>query len=125
MVFVSHNLRAVTDLCSRAMHDRPGAAASPRGRPPKWPASTWSGTPSGRAIGEKEAYVAAVRIRDSRGRDLQFEAGRKVALEIDVTANKPCQKLAVVLECNDDEGYDIFNTSTERLGEAPFYARRG
>ncbi len=125
VLFVSHNLRAVTELCSRAIMIDQGQLVA------EGPSSEVARKYMERnAVGpgdqsEKEAYVAGVRIRDSRGRDLQFESGRKVSLEIDVTANKPCQKLAVVLECNDDEGYDIFDTSTERLGEAPFSLAAG
>ena len=64
-------------------------------------------------------------MQDERGRDLQFDSGQKVVVEVEVTANQPAEKLAVVLQCVDEEEYDVFNTATERLGEAPFSLAAG
>ena len=120
VLFVSHNLRAVTDLCNKGILIEQGQvvregtsaevarAYMERNAGPPGDSST------------KEAYVSAVQMRDERGRDLQFDAGQKVTVDIDVTANKPCERLAVVLQVVDDEHYDVFNTATERLGHSPF-----
>jgi lipopolysaccharide transport system ATP-binding protein len=38
--------------------------------------------------------------------------------EIEATARRPAERLAVVIECQDEEMYEVFNTSTQRLGAA-------
>jgi lipopolysaccharide transport system ATP-binding protein len=125
VLFVSHNLRAVADLCQRAMlidhgqvvADGPTAEVVRRYMDRS---SEGAGDHAG-----KEAYIARVALRDDKGQELQFEAGQEVTVEIDVTANVACQKLAVVIECCDDEQYDVFNTSTQRLGATPFSLEPG
>jgi lipopolysaccharide transport system ATP-binding protein len=125
VLFVSHNLRAVTDLCQRAilidhgqvMHEGPTAEVV---RKYMDRSAEGAGDNAG-----KEAYISKVRVFDEKGKDLQFESGQKVTVEIEVTANRPCQKLAVVIECCDDEQYDVFDTSTQRLGVAPFSLEPG
>ncbi|HET6148177.1 MAG TPA: ABC transporter ATP-binding protein [Polyangia bacterium] len=125
VLFVSHNLRAMTDLCQRAIlmdHGQvliEGTTAEVvrryMDRSKEGPADTSA----------KEAYISRIKLYDDKGNDLQFEAGQEVTVEIDVTANQPCQRLAVVIECADDEQYDVFNTSTQRLGETPFNLEPG
>jgi hypothetical protein len=36
--------------------------------------------------------------------------------EVEVTARRATERLAVVIECRDEEMYEVFNTSTQRLG---------
>jgi lipopolysaccharide transport system ATP-binding protein len=122
VLFVSHNLRAVTDLCQRAILIDHGkvAMAGPTAEVARRYMDRSAEGSAETDNASKEAYITSVRMHDDRGRDLQFDAGQKVTVEFEVTANQPCQKLALVLECLDDEHYDIFNTSTQRLGEKPF-----
>jgi lipopolysaccharide transport system ATP-binding protein len=125
VLFVSHNLRAVTDLCSRGIlidHGQVMAEGTSAEVVRKYMEKS-SGPVEDQAA--KDAFIDGVRIVDDRGRDLQFETGQKVTVEIDITANKPSQKLAVVLECSDDEHYEVFNTSTQRLGATPFSLEAG
>ncbi len=126
VLFVSHNLRAVTDLCSRAIMIDQGQLVAEGSS-----AEVARKYMERNAVGpgdqsEKEAYMAAVtHPRFAGPRAVQFEAGESLRSEIEMTANKPCQKLAVVIECSDDEGYDIFNTSTRAAGRGAVLARRG
>jgi lipopolysaccharide transport system ATP-binding protein len=125
VLFVSHNLRAVTDLCTRGIlidrgevaADGPAAAVVRQYMDRNAQGSGDSAT--------KDAYLSGVRLYDERGRDLQFDSGQKVTVEVEVTANRPCQKLAVVLGCVDEQHFEIFNTSTQRLGETTFSLEAG
>jgi lipopolysaccharide transport system ATP-binding protein len=120
VVFVSHNLRAVGELCSRAMLLDHGKvkAIGPTGDVIKryLEHAEIVSSPD-----DKDVYASRVTLTDERGVEaIQYRAGQNVILEVEVTANRPTQKLAVVIECRDDELYDVFNTSTQRLGQEAF-----
>jgi ABC-type glutathione transport system ATPase component len=125
VLFVSHNLRAVTDLCQRALLMEHGQVVIQGTTAEVVRRYMEHGADGATDNAGKEAYLARVTLRGPAGEDLQFESGQKVTVEIDVTANQPCQKLAVVIECRDDEQYDVFDTSTQRLGEQPFSLEAG
>jgi len=126
VLFVSHNLRAITDLCHRSILIDHGQVLHEGPTPDvvrKYMERNSEG--GGGDNADKEAYVSGVRLFHRGGQTLQFDAGEKVTAEIDVTANQPCEKLAVVVQLVDEEQYDVFNTSTQRLGTAPFTLRPG
>jgi lipopolysaccharide transport system ATP-binding protein len=125
VLFVSHNLRAVTDLCSRAILIEGGTVQLEGPTSEVVRRYMNQGSEASGDSTEKEAFISAVGVRDERGQALQFDAGQKITVEIEVTANKPCEKLAVVVECLDDQQYDVFNTSTQRLGATPFALAAG
>jgi lipopolysaccharide transport system ATP-binding protein len=126
VVFVSHNLRAVADLCPRAMlleHGRV-AAIGPSGSVIK--AYMEHGSEQQLDDETKDAYISKVTLRDSRGVEaVQFEAKGTLRADIDITARRRTEKLAVVIECRDEEMYDVFNTSTQRLGQPSFTLEAG
>ncbi|HEX3761868.1 MAG TPA: ABC transporter ATP-binding protein [Kofleriaceae bacterium] len=117
VVFVSHNLRAVADLCQRGMlldHGTVGAIG-----PVTEVIKTYMerGTAGAGTDPDKDVYVSRVTLRDEAGAEtVQFDAGQRMVAEIEVTARRAAERLAVVIECRDEEMYDVFNTSTERLG---------
>jgi lipopolysaccharide transport system ATP-binding protein len=125
VLFVSHNLRAMTDLCQRAIlmdHGQVMMEGPTSDVVRKYMDRAKEGPTDN---SDKEAFISRIRISDDKGSDLQFDAGQEVTVEVEVSANKPCQRLAVVIEIADDEQYDVFNTSTQRLGETPFSLEPG
>jgi len=67
----------------------------------------------------KDVYISRVALRDESGAEaVQFDAGQRMVAEIEATARRPAERLAVVIECQDEEMYEVFNTSTQRLGAA-------
>ncbi len=120
VVFVSHNLRAVAELCPRAMLlDRGSVAAcGPSGDV----IQRYLAQGPGRATDEaKDAYIADVALTDEGGAPVvQVETGSRLYLEVVVGARRRTERLAVVIECRDEESHDIFDTSTQRLGRDSF-----
>jgi lipopolysaccharide transport system ATP-binding protein len=117
VVFVSHNLRAVADLCKRGMLLDHGTVTAIG--PVTEVVKTYMerGTQGAGADETKDVYVSRVAVRDDAGGEaVQFDAGQRMVAEIEVTARRPAQLLAVVIECRDEEMYEVFNTSTQRLG---------
>jgi lipopolysaccharide transport system ATP-binding protein len=117
VVFVSHNLRAVADLCKRGMLLDHGTVTAIGQATEVIKTYMERGTAGAGSDPAKEVYVSRVTLRDVREAEaVQFDAGQRMIAEIEVTARRDAEKLAVVIECRDEEMYEVFNTSTERLG---------
>ena len=69
--------------------------------------------------------ISRVCTRSANGTNLRFESGETVWIDIELTAREACQKLAVVLLIMDESNYEVFNTSTERLGCGSFNLNAG
>ena len=117
VVFVSHNLRAVADLCKRGMLLDHGTVAALGSATEVIKRYMERGTEGAEQDDTKDVYVSRVTLRDDAGADaVQFDAGQRMVAEIEVTARRAAERLAVVIECRDEEMYEVFNTSTQRLG---------
>lgn len=126
VVFVSHNLRAVADLCPRAMlleHGTVGAIG-PSGAVIK--AYMERGSAAAQADETKDAYIAGVTLRDPMGVEaVQFQSKGKMLVQVEIVARRHTDKLAIVIECKDEELYEVFNTSSQRLGSPAFTLEAG
>jgi lipopolysaccharide transport system ATP-binding protein len=125
VLFVSHNLKAVSDLCARTMLLDGGSIVA-------------DGT-TGEVI---QAYLARERaklgkarnvdvavksvvLRSINGTVVHFKPGDKAWVDITFHANSDCEKVAVVLEVLDDSLGEVFNTSSERLGYGSISLKKG
>jgi lipopolysaccharide transport system ATP-binding protein len=126
VLFVSHNLKAVTEICQRAMLLEHGKVLA-LGETDKVAleylnhGSNVDDTPAK----SRAAYVSKVRVRDRDGEQSTFESGQTAWVDVEVTARKAVSKLAAVIWFRDETQYIIFHTSTERLGFAPFSLEPG
>jgi lipopolysaccharide transport system ATP-binding protein len=126
VLFVSHNLKAVTEICQRAMLLEHGKVlaideADAVAREYRNLGSNVDDTPEE----SRPVYISKVRIRDRAGEQSTFESGQKAWVDVEVTAREAVDKLAVVIWFRDETKYEFFNTSTERLGFAPFSLQPG
>src|SRR5262249_25376255 len=125
VVVVSHNLRAVAELCPRAMlldHGRV-AAMGDTGAVIKRYMERGAEEPTGE---DKDAYIAEVTLADEAGREaVQVDGRARLRATVVVAARRRAERLAVVIECRDEELYDVFNTSTQRLGREAFTLEAG
>jgi lipopolysaccharide transport system ATP-binding protein len=120
VLFVSHNLKAVTELCSRAMLLKKGEVAiisdadSVVRHYLKDAQEPCAGDES------EPVYISKVRVSDELGERSTFESGQMAWIDVEVTARETVQKLAVLLWLADERQYQIFQTSTEVLGHSRF-----
>lgn len=124
VLFVSHNLKAVTELCQRAMLLEQGKVltiGSTDAVVQRYLSDAFK--PSGGA--DKQVRISQVKVRDRRGEQSTFESGETAWVDIEVTAREAVEKLAIVIWLTDQSQYIIFDTSTERLGHLPFLLRAG
>ncbi len=120
VLFVSHNLKAVSELCGRAMLLKKGEVAlisdtdSVVRHYLKDAQETCVGDES------EPVYISKVTVSDELGERSTFESGQTAWIDVEVTARERVQKLAVLLLLADESQYQIFRTSTEALGHSRF-----
>jgi lipopolysaccharide transport system ATP-binding protein len=119
VLFVSHNLKAVTELCERAMLLGHGKTVE-SGPTDSVVRRYLSGALEPRNGTNKPAYVSKVTVRTQAGEQSTFESGDTALVDVEITAQQVVEKLAVEIWLTDEMKYEIFNTSSERLGYAPF-----
>jgi ABC-type polysaccharide/polyol phosphate transport system ATPase subunit len=125
VLFVSHNLKAVTELCSRAMLLNKGEVAIVGSTDSvvrhylKDAQEPCAGDES------KPVYISQVKVSDQIGEQCTFESGQTAWIDVEVTARERVEKLAVLLWFTDETQYNIFNTTTERLGHGRFSLNPG
>jgi lipopolysaccharide transport system ATP-binding protein len=124
VVFVSHNLNAVATLCSRVILLDHGRIVR-QGCPQEVIRAYLTENRIDADAASKDAYISQFVIRDVRGPKVRFQPGDEVWIDVEVKANRPCQRLSLCLYLRDENGYDVFNTSTERLGHPTFSLAAG
>jgi ABC-type polysaccharide/polyol phosphate transport system ATPase subunit len=124
VLFVSHNLKSVTEICERAILLERGKVVTideTNAVIRRYLSAETKATPEEK----KPVCISSVKIRDRAGEQSTFESGQTAWVDIEVTAREALEKLAVVIWFKDDSQYIIFDTSTERLGYAPFSLQPG
>jgi lipopolysaccharide transport system ATP-binding protein len=125
VLFVSHNLRAVTDLCSRALLLERGRLAA------EGPAVRVVQTYLGHALAGprdvqgRDAFIVRLAVRGAAGETASFRSGERAWVDVDVAARTACERLSITLYAVADDGRGVFDTSTERLGLSAFDLRAG
>jgi lipopolysaccharide transport system ATP-binding protein len=116
VLFVSHNLRAVTDLCGRALLLERGLVAADG--PAVGVVQTYLGhaLAGRRDVEGRDAYIARLTVRGAAGETASFRSGERAWVDIDITARTACDRLSITLYAADDDWRAVFDTSTERLG---------
>jgi len=125
VIFVSHNLRAVAEMCQRCLLLERGKVLM------EGPASQVvkeylkRSKDNNQEDSRKEAHILRAEFRDQNGETLQFESGQKAYFEVTIAGNNDVDMLSLSLTMVDDDSYRIFDTSTERLNGTSFSLRKG
>ena len=125
VLFVSHDLKAVSDLCPRAVLLESGAVTG------DGPTSRILERYLERERAKLEEQrggpvrIRSVSMRNAAGHTERYRPGEKVWIDVVFKANDDCKGVAVVLQVLDDHLGDAFNTSSERLGHEPVDLSRG
>ena len=116
VIFVSHNLRAMADLCDRALLLRKGQLIEDG--PTSHVIHTYMEQIKTARLHDtdKKAAIESVSVRGASGPRVDFRSGEKATVTVTAKAFSNIEKVACVIYLLDDKYYEVFNTSTERLG---------
>lgn len=117
VVFVSHNMKAVADLCTRSLlmkngtliEDGPTSAVLH-----KYMEQARINTANDDA---PEVRIESVRIVAPDGERLNYEAGETTDVEVTVVGTGGAKRVACILTMMNEWMLELFNTSSERLGK--------
>jgi ABC-type polysaccharide/polyol phosphate transport system ATPase subunit len=119
VIFVSHNLQAVAEFCQRGI-------LLERGRiiidgPTDQVIRRYLDT--GMSHGERTAHgpvrIVGATITGAGGETGRFQAGNRARITVALEALAPAEKVAVIIQLFNADFYDVFHTSSQRLGHAP------
>jgi len=114
VLFVSHNLKPVTELCHRAILLDLGRIVT--GGPTEPVVQRYLSDSVNHWSGSREVYISEVKVHGPAGEQLKFESGETAWVDFELTAKARAEKLAVAVWLTDDSQRSIFRTSSERLG---------
>ena len=115
VVFVSHNLRAVTNLCKRSVFIEKGAVCM-LGPTAEVVREYMSHGQEDRAKAERDVMITRVTVHDVAGPRVEFDSDSKLRITVEASARTPHEDMSVVIQVVDDDQYPIFDTCTQRLG---------
>ncbi len=125
VIFVSHNLRAIAELCPRSIlleHGKIAAAG-----PSQEILNTYlerSGA-QGCQSSSNQVSISLVNVRRAHSAKVGFDSGEKIRVDVEVECTGPSEPFSIVLFVNDDKQYEAFHTSTEYLGCPPVALKPG
>jgi len=125
VLFVSHNLRAVADLCPRTVLMEAGAIVDDGPTPEVLQSYLARERAKLREDRNRDVQFSSVTMRKESGASVTYAPGEKAWVDVKFRANRAVAKVAVVLVVLDDSLGEVFNTSTERLGHEPINLEAG
>ncbi len=119
VIFVSHNLRAIAELCKRSIMLAKGRLIADG--PTSSVIHTYMEQMRGSRVDvqDKDVVIDSVIVRGTEGPRLDFASGDKAWVDVTLRAVRRAEKVACVIRFKDDKYNEIFNTATERLGIPP------
>jgi len=115
VIFVSHNLRAMADLCDRALLLNKGQLVAD-GPSSKVIHTYMEQASTSRAnAADKDIHIESVRVFAADGERFDFHSGEKTRVEITVRATRAVARASCILYLLDDNYYEIFEVSSERM----------
>jgi len=116
VIFVSHNLRAMADLCDRALLLDKGQLIEDG--PTSRVIHTYMerNRLTGSSTDEKDVYIESVSVGSADGPRFDYQSGERAFVEVRIRANRPTARVACVVYIMDSNYYKVFQISSERLG---------
>ena len=119
VIFVSHNLQAVAEFCQRGILLERGRilAEGPTDQVIRRYLDT--ATSHAQRAPHGPVRIVGTRIEGADGETGKFDGGSRARITVRLEAAAAVEKVAVVIQIFNADFYDIFHTSSERLGTPP------
>jgi ABC-type polysaccharide/polyol phosphate transport system ATPase subunit len=119
VVFVSHNLREVANLCKRSLLLERGTVQMV-GPTDEVIRTYFSRGQQQRTVdADRSIVITQVTVHDSSGPCSEFQSDGKLCITVEARARTRHDDMSVVIQIVDDHQYPVFDTCTQRLGAAP------
>jgi len=119
VVFVSHNLRAVSALCGRSLLLERGRVVQIGPSSEVIKGYLTRGRQTRSMESDRGIQITDVSLSSSDTSQVTFETDAVLEITVEVNARTPHQDLSVVIGIVDDSQYAVFDTCTRRLGAGP------
>ena len=124
IIFVSHNLRALGELCKKSLLLQKGQVLT-IGPTNEVVQNYIKGIQDRSSItSEMKIFISDVQIRGENGEKGYFYSGQRVYIDVTVRSMDNYEQLAIVLIITNTDTVMVFNTSTERLGSGTFTLKK-
>jgi lipopolysaccharide transport system ATP-binding protein len=125
VIFVSHNLRAIAELCPSSILLERGQVIARGPSQEVLRQYLESCSRQGGAVGSSPVWISSVRVRRLDEHTAAYKSGQQVSVDIEVECLREAEPFSVVLFVNDDRQYEAFHTSTEYLDCPPISLKPG
>jgi len=119
VIFVSHNLRAVANLCPRSLLLEKGRVQMVGPTEDVIRAYYDRGQGARSTSSDRDIAITEVITRDADARRVEFESDAKLYLTVRAQARTRHEDMSLVIRIVDDHQYPLFDTCTQRLGAGP------
>jgi len=116
VIFVSHNLRAVANLCPRSLLLERGKVHMMGPTEEVIRAYYLRGQEARSTDADRGLAITEVITHDEAGIRVEFESGAKMRVTARARARTRHEDMSLVIQVVDDNQYPIFDTCTQRLG---------
>ncbi|HXZ86393.1 MAG TPA: Wzt carbohydrate-binding domain-containing protein, partial [Myxococcota bacterium] len=116
VIFVSHNLRAVANLCQRSLLLERGKVQLIGPTEEVIHAYYERGQQAREVDPQRGIAITEVIAHDETGRRVEVESDSKLCITVRARANTRHEDLTVVIQVVDEHQYALFDTCTQRLG---------
>jgi lipopolysaccharide transport system ATP-binding protein len=125
VLFVSHNLKAVLELCERTVLMDSGSIVAD-GQTSQV-IQTYLDRERAKldVVRDRDVVVRSVTLRAAEGPAVRFRPGERAWIDVTFCANRDCENVAVILQVLDQSLGNVLHTSSERLGGRAMSLRKG
>jgi lipopolysaccharide transport system ATP-binding protein len=125
VLYVSHNLSSLLDLCPRSVLLDSGVLVADGATAEVIQSYLTRERAKLNLDRDRDVAIRSVSLRGAEGPAIRFRPGERAWIDVSFRANRDCENVAAILQVLDQGLANVLHTSSERLGEPPVTLRQG